>query len=576
MTLDRDVVAALLELSYGDRQDWETRIQHILRVDSRVLEVERVSYWRLREDASGIVCEMSYHRSRGAFERGHVLSTAEHAAYLAAIRAGTVIVSDAMNDPVTSSLHDYLVARGIGSMLDFPIWAGGRVAGILCHEHVGKPRKWSASDVHFAGTVAQVVASSLVTKERAQAEVVAARAALLDNVSRTLGESLDLGDVARRALALLVPKLADGAVVDLFEEGALRVLNYSYVTPEGHALLEKVLEQRPLDRPSLSFSRNVAARRDSVLVPTIRDVALAEISLDDSERELIRALGLQSAIGIPLSSGARLVGTLLAFSQSRSYGNDDLRLLEDFGVRLGLALENARLHEHVRAAVRARDEFIALAAHELWTPVTSLLLSAEALVRRGEIAEPQDIVRTGERVLAQVRRLQRLIDQLLDWSRVTAKQLTLRLERLDLAELVRETASAFADRFERAGCPLTISASTPVMGKWDRIRLELMIASVLDNAAKFGAGKAVDVSVESDGPLAILSVRDRGPGIPSERLPFVFEAFERGVSAYNYGGLGLGLFVARAIAEAHGGELVVVNREGEGATFTARLPIAAD
>jgi signal transduction histidine kinase len=573
MSLEREVVAALLELSYGDRQDWDTRIQHILRVDARLLDVERVSYWRVGEEENGIVCEMSFDRSRGAFERGGVLAAAEHLAYFAAIRGGTVIASDALTDPRTSSLREYLRDRGIGSILDFPIWGRGRVAGILCHEHVGKPRSWSASDVHFAGTVAQVVASSLATKERADAEVATKRAAFLDHVARTLGESLNLEEVARRALALVVPELGDGGTVDLFEEGALRVLDSAYVTPEGGALLKNVLQSRPPDCRSLNLSRIVAARRDSVLIPTFQEVALDEVRLDEGERELIRALGIQSAIGIPLFSGVRLIGTTTVLSHSRPFGNNDLRLVEEFGVRLGLALENARLHQHAQAAVRARDEFIALAAHELWTPVTSLLLSAQALVRRGGVADLRQVVHTGERVLAQVRRLQRLIDQMLDWSRVAAKQLTLRLESTDLAEVMRQTADAFADRFERSGCLRTLRASTPVVGKWDRARLELMIASLLDNAAKFGAGKPVDVSVETDGIWAILAVRDHGPGIPSERLPFIFEAFERGVSACSYGGLGLGLFVARAIAEAHGGELVVDNREGEGATFTARLPV---
>jgi signal transduction histidine kinase len=576
LSLDRDVVAALLELSYGDRQDWDTRIQHILRVDARVLLVQRVSYWRIREEGTAIVCEMAFDRGRGAFERGHILLAAEHPSYFAAIRGGTVIATDARSDPRTSSLREYLVARGIGAMLDFPIWSGGRVAGVLCHEHVGEAREWNASDVHFAGTVAQVVASSLVTKERALAERLASRSAFLDQTSRTLGESLDLEDVATRALGLLVPKLADGGTIDLYDEGALRLLDFAYVTAEGRVLLEKVIGHRPPGQASLGLSRNVAARRDAVLIPTIRDVELVEVSLAAGERELVRALGIQSAIGIPVFSGSSFLGTLTIFSQSRTYGNDDLRLVEDFGVRLGLALENARLHQHIRAAVRARDEFITLAAHELWTPVTSLLLSAEALVRRGGVAEPDEVVRTGERVLAQVRRLQRLIDQLLDWSRVTAKQLSLRLERADLAEIVRQTAEAFVDRFQRAGSTLTICASKPVVGKWDRVRLELMLASLLDNATKFGAGKPVDVSLETDGRTATLSVSDQGPGIPAQRLPFVFEAFERGVSAYHYGGLGLGLFVARAIAEAHGGQLVVDNREGEGATFTARLPIKTD
>jgi signal transduction histidine kinase len=567
MSLDRIVLAALLELSSADCCDWDTRIQQILRVDARVLCVERVSYWRMREDPPAIVCEMSYQKTSGAFERGSVLPAADHVAYFEAIHAAPVSVPDAISDPRSSSLREYLQTRHIASLLDFPVWVRGRIEGILCHEHVGAPRRWTTSDEHFAATVAQVVASSLAAHERTQAEGAARRAAFLDKTSRTLGETLDVDEVSRRALALVVPWMGDGSAIVVVEDGGkMRRLGYTFATAEGRALLERVLGDHP---PSGS----VIVKQDSLLLPIVQDAALSQLDLTPTEVEVVRALGIRSAMSVPFSVSGRVIGAITVFARQRQYGNDDLRLLEDFGSRLAVALENARLHQHAQAAVRVRDEFISVAAHELRTPVSTLLLAADALARRSGTARREDIAKMADRILTQIRRLNRLIEQMLDGSRIAAKRLALSLGRTDLAEVARSTADKYAKRLERAGCKLTLRADSPVVGEWDRTRLEQLLSSLLDNAVKFGAGTPIEVSVTGDGTNATLTVRDHGQGIPPERLRFVFGAFERAVSTAHYGGLGLGLFIARAIVEAHGGELAVDSRPGEGATLTARLPV---
>ncbi len=114
-----------------------------------------------------------------------------------------------------------------------------------------------------------------------------------------------------------------------------------------------------------------------------------------------------------------------------------------------------------------------------------------------------------------------------------------------------------------------MKADAPVVGEWDATQLGCMVSSLLDNAAKFGGGKPIEVTVQRSCDAATLSVHDHGHGIPPERVPHIFEAFERGVSSTHYGGLGLGLFIAKAVVEDHGGMLTVDNRPGEGATFTA-------
>jgi signal transduction histidine kinase len=143
----------------------------------------------------------------------------------------------------------------------------------------------------------------------------------------------------------------------------------------------------------------------------------------------------------------------------------------------------------------------------------------------------------------------------------------------DLASVVREATEALAPLFRKNGCALVVSAEPGVVGKWDAMQLDELLWCLLDNAAKFGAGKPIEVTVRKDAGGAMLSVRDHGQGIAPDRVGHIFDVFERAVPAMHYGGLGLGLFIAKAIAEAHGGSLSVDSRPGDGATFTVRLPL---
>lgn len=278
---------------------------------------------------------------------------------------------------------------------------------------------------------------------------------------------------------------------------------------------------------------------------------------------------MHSFIAAPIFVHEQIAGIVI-FVATRRYGVDDLGLAEDIARRFAAALENARLHQRAQAALRARDEFIALAGHEVRTPLTALQLNAQALMRP---ASSRDIERLARSILRHVKRLDVLSTQMLDATRILGQPPLLLPAPMDLAEIARDTAETFAPRLQRAQSSLDVRADAPVFGEWDAIQIERMLASLLDNAAKFGAGQPVEVIVQRDGEEATLTVRDHGAGIPPERVGGIFEPFERAVSSSYYGGLGLGLFVARAIAEAHGGRLTVDSRPGEGATFTARLPL---
>jgi PAS domain S-box-containing protein len=248
------------------------------------------------------------------------------------------------------------------------------------------------------------------------------------------------------------------------------------------------------------------------------------------------------------------------------------KVTRDLTERRKLEEERIRL-AHAQEAVRLRDEFLSLASHELKTPLTVLQLQLEALsdridpVDRGVHAKLERSTRAGHR-------LAELVEALLDVSRIASGRFKLNLERGDVADIVECAVDRMHEAAEVAGCPLSVSADH-AMGRWDRSRLDQLITNLVSNAIRYAAGTPIDVTVTREPDDIVIVVSDRGPGVPEPESARIFERFERGASMRHFGGLGLGLYLVRQISEAHGGSVTVHNRDGGGACFMVRLPLAA-
>lgn len=236
--------------------------------------------------------------------------------------------------------------------------------------------------------------------------------------------------------------------------------------------------------------------------------------------------------------------------------------------------EQRRLLAAYQRAVRLRDEFLTVASHELKTPLTPIFIELQMLKRLLE-DDPQ-LVKRVDRALRQTDRLLRLTDGLLDLSRISARQLQLELEVLDLGEVVGEVVELFQQEAVRRGSPIELEVEGEVLGLWDRLRLEQIIGNLLSNALKFGLGRPIQVRVRRSGDYARLEVNDRGIGIAPDRLDEIFERYAKAVAFQRYGGLGLGLFVTRRLAEAHGGKVWARNRSHGGTSFVLQLPIGPE
>jgi signal transduction histidine kinase len=233
-----------------------------------------------------------------------------------------------------------------------------------------------------------------------------------------------------------------------------------------------------------------------------------------------------------------------------------------------------QIERDLQAAVRIREDFVAIASHELRTPTTTIGLQAEALAMMAESGgaslDPARFATKARDIQRQVRRLDRLVTALLDVVRL--RELRLRAENVDMVATVRDVLKRFEDDLARAGSTVTLRGPLTATGRWDRDRIEQIVTNLLTNALKFGKGRPIDVVVEMNDAIVRLVVSDCGVGIPLEVQGELFSGLERVVSPRSYGGLGLGLWIVREIVKAHRGSVAVDSRPGAGARFIVELP----
>jgi PAS domain S-box-containing protein len=416
-----------------------------------------------------------------------------------------------------------------------------------------------------------------LARAREETQAARRRSELLAEASKVMLSTLDQIEALERLSRVITDTLADACVIDAID-------------PDD--------EEAPLREPAVAAHRDPAktealdawwrgrvgvrgalprALRDGTaqLLRELDDAALARLGDRSGGRGVPEELGLRAAIVVPIRGVAGTLGAITLFA-SRAHGYDlaDLAVAEDLGRRAGAALDNARLYARAERAVRARDEFLSIASHELRTPLSALMLQLGGLERTLQPSEERSARKTAA-ALRHTYRLAKLVDSLLDVSRLAQGRLTLNVEECDLGDLVREVTDRLGEHARHAGCSFAVVAAPDVRGPWDRLRVEQVVTNLLGNALKYGAGHPIEIAVAADGGFATMTVRDHGIGIAADDLRRIFGRFERAAPTRHYGGLGLGLYIAREIVHAHGGTIRASSSPGEGAVFTVELPRAA-
>jgi signal transduction histidine kinase/ActR/RegA family two-component response regulator len=428
----------------------------------------------------------------------------------------------------------------------------------------------------------------------------ASRLAFLAEAGSLLASSLDYQTTLATVALLAVPTLADWCAVDVVEEdGRLGRVAVVHADPAKIELAQELGRRYPPDPNQAHGVPEVIRSGRPELHPEITDELLRERIQDEELLRILRQLGLHSAMIVPLLARGRTFGalTLVSAESGRRYGADDLALAQDLANRCAVAVDNARLYraaqaaeqrhrdqeEELRrradalaAAARHKDEFLAILAHELRNPLAPIRNALYVLRLRGTdgttLSWAEDVL---ER---QVGHLARMVEDLLDVSRMARGKVVLKRERVDLTRLVRVAAEDHRADLERGRLCLELDLPpTPLWVEGDATRLSQVVDNLLHNAGKFtNPGGRVTVRIHRAEGQAAVTVRDTGVGIAWDVLPHIFDTLTQADATLerSQGGLGLGLALVKGLVELHGGAVKAHSDGlGQGAEFTVTLPL---
>ncbi len=397
--------------------------------------------------------------------------------------------------------------------------------------------------------------------------------------SRVLASGLDYEQVVRQIARLVVPALADNCVVDLLApDGSMHRAAEASADPAKEELLRQLRKYPPDPTRPASPVLKVLKTGKTEFIPRFDNAALQAVAANDEYAAIVRALAPRSSVSVPLKGRNGILGAItFGMAESgRTYRPEDIHLAEELAGRAALAVENASLYEQAQQAIRARDVFLAVASHELRTPLTALTLQLLNLRRSFERETPADAANAVLKVndlSRQVERMAGLVERLLDVSRAVSGRIELVLEDVELRDLVGDVVSRFQDQATSSGSRLTLNAeSDSCVGRWDRMRIEQILANLLANAIKFGAGEPIELVLSCAETHATLTVRDGGIGIAPQDHERIFGRFQQTDAHQPFGGLGLGLWISRQVVSAMGGTIEVKSELGAGAEFVVRLP----
>ena len=397
------------------------------------------------------------------------------------------------------------------------------------------------------------------------------RADLLDaanRCARALGSSLEIEEAFGafiRELRGLIP--FDRTAIILAEQGHIRVMataghKHDEVLRPGEALPPGALVETVMSTGETVYRRDMSDHEHP------EEVTLTEI-------------GLHSRIAAPLLLGVRPIGMLAILRREPdAFGPDEIELATLLGRLVATGVQNIRAYsaeretvEELRRLSALRADFVSLVSHELRSPMAAVIGAARTLQGRWRELSPQQRASFLALISDETARLATLIGDVLDTSRIEAGTFTYSFTDVDLADLVRETVAAMALGQDEVLVVAQAPDTVPAV-RADRERLKQVLMNLVENAVKYSpAGGEVEVHAWAENGLVLVAVEDQGPGIPREQHGLIFEKFGRANVGGGKPGSGLGLFIARSIAEAHGGTLKVRSAPGRGSTFTLELPL---
>ncbi|WP_418320815.1 PAS domain S-box protein [Piscinibacter sakaiensis] len=462
------------------------------------------------------------------------------------------------------------------------------VRGAPVFDDDGEVVEWIGANIDISERIAHEAERQrlLESEQRARAEAEAARQrmALLDRITaRLVGETRGADQVMQTLSEMLVETMGQWCAVHVPQpDGSIRAAAVAHCDPAMAEATRAFVARHPID-PNLGWGVPGVLRSGKPERSQVTEELIDAYTADPEQRAELKSWNLGSYILVPLTAQGKVIGVLALTRDADhpAFNDDELAFAEEVGVRAGLSFEQARLLQEAQAARadaeaagRARDEFLAMLGHELRNPLAPIVTALELMKRR----EGQDLTRERAILERQVRHMTRLVDDLLDVSRIARGKIELRIEPVDLGEVCQRAAETTGQLFDSKGHAREMFVDDGLRLLGDPARLEQIVVNLLTNAAKYTPpGGRVTLQARRDGGNVVIAVSDDGVGIDADLLPHVFELFVQGGQSIERaaGGLGLGLTIVRRLVAAHGGEVSVASDgAGRGSTFTVVLPLA--
>jgi PAS domain S-box-containing protein len=439
------------------------------------------------------------------------------------------------------------------------VWTSNAVS--LVRDSIGRPQ----------GAIAVVI--DITQRKRAEEA-----AQFLVEVTERLAALTDQASTLQKVAAVVVPALADWCVFDLLEaNGTHRRVASSHAAPTQLGISRSLNEGLSTPAGDLHGVAKVMRTRQPELIEEVSQVMLESLANDEEHLRFLREFQLKSYLCVPLLGRDRLLGTLTlgTATSGRRYMRSDLAVAQDLAHRIAVAMENASLYQALKEAAKRKDEFLAILAHELRNPLAPLRNAVEILGKSGSTTP--NLPQITSMMARQLAQLVRLVDDLLDTSRISQGKIELRRERLSLQAVINQVLEAMQSTIE-AKHELSISLPDEDLALYaDPARIAQVVINLLDNAVKYTpAGGRVTLSAQRSGRELVITVTDNGIGIDAAMLPHIFEMFAQADQSLekSRGGLGIGLTLAKQLAEMHGGRIEARSPGlGRGSTFSVCLPL---
>lgn len=416
-------------------------------------------------------------------------------------------------------------------------------------------------------------------EEKAEKERLLGVQSLLSRITAILLSSLDHEVIIEKIASVSIPEFADGCIIDLNQNGLMTRLVTKHHDPKIEKHLIELREEFSPQIDSPQPAARVMRSGQPELLKYVDNEVMRAHTLNERHLEILQSIGTRSHIAVPMRIRGAIIGVLNwhVTTERKLFDEEDLETALEIAHRASIAIENARLFTLSQAAIREREDFISIASHELKTPLTSLNLQWEVASRIREdspekLLDRQTLDKLMNVSYRQLARLSRLVDDMLDISRITKGSFSLKKMKFPVSELIQEALLKFHPQIMDSAISIETSLESSVSISCDPVRIEQVITNLISNAIKYGEGSPIHVSLSNCTEWARIQIKDHGRGIPKEQQRKIFGRFVRGDSETDATGLGLGLYICQEIVHKHGGR-IEVNSEPGSTVFTVDLPL---